>query len=138
MIPFHETRRGQRFFDSQFPKLITALADIADFLKAPRPVYQLRAEVPENFLSDLYLGNYAPFEQPATDLEKELTPEIVAIQNRLRKAVSEDAWTLIEQYGELLAASRTAGQEQAFAAGFRSAMTMLAAGLTQPMTAEKE
>ena len=138
MIPFHETRRGQRFFDVQLPKLITALADIADSLKAPRPVYQLRAEVPENFLSDLYLGNYAPFEQPATDLEKALTPEIVAIQERLRNAVSEDAWALVEQYSGLLAASRTAGQEQAFAAGFRSAMTMLAAGLAQPMTAEKE
>ena len=138
MIPFHETRRGQRFFDVQLPKLITALADIADSLKAPRPVYQLRAEVPEKFLSDLYLGNYAPFEQPATDLEKALTPEIVAIQERLRNAVSEDAWALVEQYSGLLAASRTAGQEQAFAAGFRSAMTMLAAGLAQPMTAEKE
>ena len=138
MIPFHETRRGQRFFDVQLPKLITALADIADSLKAPRPVYQLRAEVPENFLSDLYLGNYAPFEQPAPDLEKALTPEIVAIQERLRNAVSEDAWAMIEQYSGLLAASRTAGQEQAFAAGFRSAMTMLAAGLAQPMTAEKE
>ena len=138
MIPFHETRRGQRFFDSQLPKLIAALADIADSLKAPRPIYQLKAEIPENFLSDLYLGNYAPFEQPATDLEKELTPEIVAVQDRLRNAVSADTWALIEQYGGLLAASRTAGQEQAFAAGFRSAMTMLAAGLAQPMTAEKE
>lgn len=138
MIPFHETRCGQRFFDSQLPKLIAALADIADSLKAPRPIYQLKAEIPENFLSDLYLGNYAPFEQPATDLEKELTPEIVAIQERLRNAVSEDAWAMIEQYSGLLAASRTAGQEQAFAAGFRSAMTMLAAGLAQPMTAEKE
>ena len=68
----------------------------------------------------------------------ELIPEIVAVQDRLRNAVSADTWALIEQYGGLLAASRTAGQEQAFAAGFRSAMTMLAAGLTQPMTAEKE
>ena len=118
MIPFHETRRGQRFFEAQLPKLITALSDIADSLKAPRPTYQLKAEVPENFLSELYLGNYAPFDLPATDLEKELTPEIIAVQNRLRKNVSEDAWALIEQYGGLLAASRTAGQEQAFAAGF--------------------
>lgn len=138
MIPFHETRRGQRFFEVQLPQLITALSDIADSLKAPRPTYHLKAEVPENFLSELYLGNYVPFDLPATDLEKELTPEIIAVQDRLRKTVSEDAWALIEQYGGLLAVSRTAGQEQAFAAGFRSAMTMLAAGLTQPMTAEKE
>ena len=138
MIPFHETRRGQRFFDGQLPQLISILSDVADSLKAPRPIYQLRADVPENFLSDLYLGNYVPVDQPATDLEKKLTPEIIAVQNRLRNAVSEDAWALIEQYSGLLAASRTAGQEQAFAAGFRTAMTMLAAGLKQPMTAEKE
>ena len=137
MIPFHETRRGQWFFEAQLPKLITALSDIADSLKAPRPTYQLKAEVPENFLSDLYLGNYVPFDLPATDLKKELTPEIIAIQEQLRKSVSEDAWALIEQYGGLLAISRTSGQEQAFAAGFRSAMTMLAAGLAQPMTAER-
>ena len=138
MIPFHETRRGQRFFEAQLPKLITALSDIADSLKAPRPTYQLKAEVPENFLSELYLGNYAPFDLPATDLEKELTPEIIAVQNRLRKNVSEDAWALIEQYGGLLAASRTSGQEHAFASGFLSAMMMLTAGLTQPITAAKE
>ena len=138
MIPFHETRCGQQFFEAQLPKLITALSDIADSLKAPRPAYQLKAEVPENFLSELYLGKYAPFDLPASNLEKELAPEIIAVQNRLRKAVSEGAWSLIEQYGGLLAASRTAGQEQAFATGFRSAMTMLAAGLTQPITATKE
>lgn len=138
MIFFHKTRRGQRFFDGQLPQLISTLSGIADSLKEPRPIYQLKAEVPENFLSDLYLGSYVPFEQSANDLEKELTSEIIAIQNRLRSAVPEDAWVLIEQYSGLLAASRTAGQEQAFAAGFRTAMTMLAAGLKQPMTAEKE
>ena len=138
MIPFHKTRCGQRFFEAQLPKLITALSDIADSLKAPRPTYQLKAEVPESFLSDLYLGKYDPFDQPVTDLAKELTPEIIAVQDRLRKTVSGDAWALIEQYSGLLAASRTAGQEQAFAAGFRSAMTMLAVGLSLPITAEKE
>lgn len=98
MIPFHETRRGQWFFEAQLPKLITALSDIADSLKAPRPTYQLKAEVPENFLSDLYLGNYVPFDLPATDLKKELTPEIIAIQEQLRKSVSEDAWALIDLF----------------------------------------
>ena len=96
MIPFHETRCGQQFFEALLPKLITALSDIADSLKAPRPTYHLKAEVPENFLSELYLGNYVPFDLPATDLEKELTPEIIAVQDRLRKTVSEDAWALIE------------------------------------------
>ena len=38
MIPFHETRRGQRFFEGQLPKLIDVLTDIAASLKAPRPI----------------------------------------------------------------------------------------------------
>lgn len=138
MIPFHETGRGQRFFEVQLPKLITALTDIAASLKAPRPIYQLEAEVPESFLSDLYLGNYDPSEQPATDLERALTQAIVAVQNQLREVVPADFWTLIDQYGELLTARCTTDREQAFAAGFRSAMTMLAAGLAKPMPAERE
>ena len=43
MIPFHETRRGRRFFEAQLPKLITALSDIAGSLKVPRPIYQLKS-----------------------------------------------------------------------------------------------
>ena len=138
MIPFHETRRGQRFFEGQLPRLIDALTDIAASLKAPRPIYQLRAEVPENFLSDLYFGNYAPSEQPETEMDKELTQAIVAVQKRLREVVPAESWTLIGQYSELLTARCTAEMEQAFAAGFRSAMTMLAAGLAEPMPEERE
>lgn len=138
MIPFHETGRGQRFFDVQLPKLIAALTDIAASLKAPRPIYQLKAEVSEQFLSDLYLGNYDPSEQPATELDKELTQAIIAVQNQLRKVVPADSWTLISEYGELLTARNTADRERAFVAGFQSAMTMLAAGLAKPAPEERE
>lgn len=137
-MQFHETRYGARFFDGQLPKLISALTDIAAALKTPTPVYQLRPEVPEDFLTDLYLGNYDPSDFPATEREKELAPEIVAVQEQLRKIVPVDAWALIDRYGELLAARGTAEREQAFAAGFQSAMTMLAAGLSCPTVKRQE
>lgn len=137
-MQFHETRYGAKFFDGQLPKLITALTDIALALKAPTPVYQLRPEIPENFLTDLYLGNYDPSDFPATEREKELAPEIVTVQEQLRELVPVDAWALIDRYGELLAARGTAEREQAFAAGFQSAMTMLAAGLACPTAARQE
>lgn len=136
-MQFHETRYGVRFFDGQLPKLIEALTDIAAALKAPKPVYQLQQAVPEDFLADLYLGNYDPSDFPATKREKELAPEIITVQEQLREIVPVGAWALIDRYGELLAARGTAEREQAFAAGFRSAMTMLAAGLACP-TADKQ
>lgn len=135
---FHETRYGARFFDSQLPKLISALTDIAATLKMPVPVYQLKPEVPKNFLADLYLGNYDPSDTLPTEREKELAPEIVAVQEQLREGVPVDTWALIDRYGELLAARGTAEREQAFAAGFQSAMTMLAAGLASPGIMEQE
>jgi len=57
---FHETRYGSKFFDGQLPKLITALESIAEALKTPTPVYQLKTELPENFLKNLYLAILIP------------------------------------------------------------------------------
>ena len=129
---FHDTVCGQRFFEGQLPKLIRALTDIADALKAPRPVYQLKPEVPEDFLADLYLGNYDPSDLPATEREKELKPEIMAVQQQLQETVSAEGWALIMRYEALLSARNTADREQAFAAGFQSATQMFAAGLAGP------
>ena len=137
MIPFHESVHGRHFFEGQLPKLITALTDIAAALKAPQPVYQLKAEVPDDFLSDLYYGNHVPSSQPNTKEEVELTPEILACQRQLRECVSPEIWELVERYNSLLSGRGSIQREQAFASGFRSAMTMLAAGL-MAQTTDKE
>ena len=137
MIPFHESMYGKRFFDGQLPKLISALTDIATALNTPKPVYQMKTEVPADFLADLYYGNHIPSGQPDTKEEAELTPEILACQRQLRESVSPDTWELIERYNRLLSRRGAIQREQAFATGFRSAMTMLAAGLMAP-PADKE
>lgn len=137
MIPFHESGHGRRFFDDQLPKLITALTDIAAALKAPQPVYQLKTEAPKGFLSDLYHGSYDPSDQPNAREEVELTPEIITCQRQLRETVPPETWELIDRYSTLLSSRSVIQREQAFAAGFRSAMTILAAGLMAP-TVDKE
>lgn len=126
---FHETRYGARFFDGQLPKLISALEGIATALKAPTPVYQVKAEVPENFLEELYHGNYDPSPARNNGSRRELTQEILACQRKLRSEVSPETWDALERYVALLNGRNVYDREQAFAAGFRSAMTMLAAGL---------
>lgn len=129
---FHETKRGQIFFDSQLPKLISTLTDISATLKAPTPVYQMEHTVPEYFLADLYHGAFDPSDLPNPSKTVELTPEIITVQTRLREVVTADAWTLIERYRTLLDSCHIAEREQAFAAGFHAATTMFAAGLATP------
>lgn len=126
---FHETRYGARFFDGQLPKLISALEGIATALKAPAPVYQLKAEIPEHFLSDLYHGNYKPSHAPDWGTKKELLQEIVNCDKDLRGNLTPEQWLAVEKYISLLNSRNAFKREQAFAEGFQAAMTMLAAGL---------
>ncbi len=60
------------------------------------------------------------------------TAEIMAYEDALRATVTPDIWKKIDHMLFLIN-KRVDGQlEQAFAAGFRSAMMMVIAGLTQP------
>ena len=137
-MQFYETKAGRIFFESQLPKLISALTDISAALKNRGTAYVIKPEIPpEDFLAELYHGNYDPSDRPYTKKETELTPEIIACQQQLREAVSADTWELIERYNDLMSSRRVIEREQAFASGFRSAMTMLAAGLSQPLTVDK-
>ena len=137
LLQFYETKAGRIFFESQLPKLISVLTDISAALKNRGTAYIVKPEISEDFLADLYHGNYDPSGRPYTQKEAELTPEIVACQQQLREAVSADTWELIERYNDLMSSRRVLEREQAFASGFRSAMTMLAAGLSQPLAVDE-
>ena len=136
-MQFYETKEGRIFFESQLPRLISALTDISAALKKRGTAYVVKPEIPEDFLAELYHGNYDPSGRPYTKKETELTTEIVACQQQLREAVSADTWELIERYNTLMSRCRVIEREQAFASGFQSAMTMLAAGLSQQLTVDK-
>ena len=134
-MDFYETKTARIFFESQLPKLIAALQDIAVSLKVPRPVLKAAHEIPPDFLAELYHGNYDPSDVPDSEPARLRTEEIMSCQQFLRALASPEVWTHIEQYRSLLDARGVIEREQAFASGFQSAMTMLAAGLSQP---EKE
>lgn len=37
-MEFHQTRRGQKYYDHTLPKLIQAIEDLTDTLKGPKPI----------------------------------------------------------------------------------------------------
>lgn len=69
---------------------------------------------------------------PETQEIADSNREISRFQETLRAALPESVWEQIETYRDLLDARSIRQSEQAFAAGFRCASTMLAAGLSAP------
>lgn len=59
-MQFYETKMGHQFFQCQLPALLSALQRIADTLGQPPKAVRLSAEVPADYLSDLYYGNLEP------------------------------------------------------------------------------
>lgn len=135
-MDFYETRMGQEFYTNTAPRIAKALEDIAKSLNAPAPVIQLSRDIPEDFLTDLYLGNYDPSDEPEPEEVAACTAEIIANETALRKVVSPDIWNLIDRTSTLLHKKGDILQAQAFAAGFRCAMTMLVVGLAKPGSGE--
>ena len=129
-MQFYETQLGRAFFQGQLPKLIGALESIAAALRSPPPICQVPLEVSPDFLSDLYYGRYDPSDEPECEEQKQYTRKIMACQKSLRAMCSEAVWEQIENYRTLLNERGSVEREQAFSAGVRIAMRMVAAGLS--------
>ena len=63
-MDFYQTKMGKGFYERTVPRIAKALEDIAKSLSVPAPVVQLPQDIPEDFLTDLYLGNYDPSGEP--------------------------------------------------------------------------
>ena len=138
-MDFYETRMGQEFYTNTVPRITKALEDIAKSLNAPAPVVQLPQNIPEDFLKwhpTCHHGDPDPSDEPEPEEITDCTAEIIANEAALHKAVSPDIWSLIDRTSTLLHKKGDILQAQAFATGFRCAMTMLAAGLTKPGNGE--
>lgn len=134
-MEFYRTVAGKRFFEGQLPRLITALSDIAAALKAPTPVFRLEQEVPPDFLENIYYERHDPSAMVDPEAVRTHSADIIAHQDRMRKDLSPEAWEQVERYRSLLDARAAVEREQAFAAGFRYATTLFAAGLSAPKAA---
>lgn len=135
-MQFYETQMGKIFFQGQLPKLIGALEGIAAALRSPSSVYQVPLEVSPDFLSKLYYGEYDPSDELESEEQKQCAKKIMACQEALRAVCSETVWEQIENYRSLLDERGSIEREQAFSAGVRIAMRMVAAGLSAPKEAD--
>lgn len=128
---FHETVRGQRFFEHQLSQLISALQDIATSLKAPRPVVQVDiATDTQNLLTQLYYTTFDPETAPDRETHALYNSAISQMQDDIRSSVDAEMWQMIEHTYTTIATRTADEREQAYAAGFRTAISMLACGLT--------
>lgn len=131
-MQFYETHMGRTFFQGQLPKLIGALESIAKAMRSPAPVYQMPLEISPDFLPNLYYGAYDPSGEPGGEAQKRCTQKILVCQKNLQTMCSKNVWEQIENYRSLLDERGALEREQAFSAGFRTAMRMVAAGLSVP------
>lgn len=129
---FHETQMGKRFFDEQLPQLITALKEISAALNAPKPVMQMNTEYREDYLVQLYYTNFDPDTAPDRETHAFYDSAITQMQDEIRDAVTGELWQKIEHSYSTIATRTAAEREQAFAVGFRTAMTMMVCGLSAP------
>ena len=129
---FHETALGRRFFEGQLPQLITSLKEISAALNAPKPVMQMNTEYREDYLVQLYYTNFDPETAPDRETHAFYDSAIAQMQGEIKDAVTGELWQKIEHSYSTIATRSAAEREQAFAAGVRTAMTMMICGLSAP------
>ena len=133
---FHETQMGKRFFEGQLPQLITSLKEISAALNAPKPLIQMNTEYREDYLVQLYYTNFDPETAPDRETHAFYDSAIAQMQDEIKGAVTEELWQKIEHSYSTIATRTAAEREQAFAAGFRTAMTMMVCGLSAPKSVQ--
>ena len=135
---FAETVMGQRFFNAELPALITSMKEIAASLNHPRPVLQVSQPVSDDFLVRLYYDNFDPETAPDRETHAFYNSVIAQAQEEIKKGVTAEMWQMIEHSYSTIATRGNMEREQAFAAGFRTAISMLVAGLAVPSVHNEE
>ena len=142
---FYETKMGNIFFNSQIPKLISALQDIASALSKPAPAInpggtallkpapaiRMDSMADPDFLHDLLywmyetevFGNRGQFSR----LDKDVTQAEAALL-----AVPGQSRELLEQYQQAASRRNDAEIERAFCCGYRAGIQMMLSGLSAP------
>ena len=130
-MEFYQTKQGRIFYEGTLPRIAIALEKIAESLSAPTPSIHIAHEVPENFLAELYWGNYDPSGGPDSEESVQCSAEIKAAQVTVKEQVTPEVWDQIDNIFSLISRRTDVDRAEAFAVGFRSASTMLAAGLSK-------
>ena len=101
-------------------------------MEQPPKAVRLSAEVPADYLSDLYYGNLEPDKQITNEAIRRCTKEIIALQDEIRNRVSPEEFAQMEKLTMKIEQRASEETDAAFQTGFRTAIQMIAAGLSVP------
>ena len=135
---FHDTKMGHTFFEHQLPQLIQAIQALAIALDKPVQAVALPVEADPEFMSKLYLGEYesAPFRQTPEGVE--ITRAVNAAHKDLEAALPESCHEKLMKYQDTLTMREGVDMQMAYESGFRTAVQMIAAGLSRPADAPRD
>ena len=135
---FHDTKMGHIFFEHQLPQLIKAIQALTVALDKPLQSVPLPVEADPEFLSKLYLGEYesTPFRQ--TPEGKRITRAVNAAHEELKASLPESCHEKLIKYQDTLTAREGIDMQMAYESGFRTAVQMMAAGLSRPKAGQTE
>ena len=134
----HETVLGQKFYQVQIPALITAIQDVATAMRQQPKAVQVPFEGnADKLLRDLCFGNYEPLRNAFPVEEKESQAELEYLR-QLQDSLNRQQQALFNCYCTARYTRSADELVQAFAAGYRSAMHLLAAGLRIPAAEPEE
>lgn len=135
---FHDTKMGHTFFEHQLPQLIQAIQALTIALDKPVQAVALPVEADPEFLSRLYMGEYesAPFRQTPEGVE--ITRAVNAAHKELEAALPEGCHEKLMQYQDILTMREGVDLQMACESGFRTAIQMIAASLSQSKAGQTE
>lgn len=135
---FHDTKMGHIFFEHQLPQLIRSIQALTAALDKPVQSVALPVEADPEFLSKLYLGEYesAPFRQ--TPEGERITRAVNAAHKELEAALPESCHEKLMKYQDTLTMREGVDLQMAYESGFRTAVQMIVAGLSQSKAGQTE
>lgn len=132
MMNFHETRMGHEFFERQLPKLIQSIQALTAALDKPTQAAVLPVDPDPKFLDELYYGNYEPGIFKASPQAGDLAQAIIDARTCLLRSLSREDRERLDLYLDKLEERNADIMRQAFESGYRTAVQMIVAGLSQP------
>ncbi len=130
---FYETKMGRAFFENQLPRLIQSIQALTAALEKPPQAAVLSVEASPDFLSELYYGNYEPGIFKQTPESSELTQAVNDAHRKLEAMLSLEGREKLMEYEDALTQRDTYELRQAYESGFRTAVQMILAGMSQPV-----